>query len=535
MKHRACVVASGAALVLTLVACGERSEAPSGRVPPAPAPPTGEAVRPAAVAGLFYPNDAAELSAMVDRLLAAAPVRSLPPVRALICPHAGYVYSGPTAAQGYKLIAGRKFETVIILAASHTARFQGVSVPATTAYETPLGRVPVSAKAAELATQPPFVREPRCLVQPPPWVAQTPGLILQRAETTPETWEHSVEVHVPFLQRTLDRFDLLPLVFGEADPEAVAGRLAGMLDEHALLIASTDLSHYHPYDQARALDQQCVRAICELDLERMKAQEACGKLPVLTLMHLARRKGWQAHLLDYRNSGDTGGDKDRVVGYAAIAFCQPSDARPAPTTAPARPSPATPDSLPEFSPAEHRFLLELARETLVRVSTNGPPPDVTEAGLPSARLAHSGACFVTLTRNGQLRGCTGNLLPDLPLYQAVVRNTINAARNDARFPPVAAEELGTIHLEISVLTRPQPLRFDGPEDLLRQLRPRRDGVILTIGERRATFLPLVWEQIPDKAQFMEQLSLKAGCPPGAWRGTNVSVAVYQAVELAETR
>lgn len=311
------------------------------------------------------------------------------------------VYSGPTAAQGYKLIAGRKFETVIILAASHTARFQGVSVPATTAYNTPLGRVPVSAKAAELATRPPFVREPRCLAQPPPWVAQAPGLIPQPAEATPETWEHSVEVHVPFLQRTLDQFDLLPLVFGEADPEAVAGRLAGMLDEHTLLIASTDLSHYHPYDQARALDQQCVRAICELNLERMKAQEACGKLPVLTLMHLARLKGWRRHTCWITATVETR-PATRPGWWVTRPSPSASHRMPGrgPTTAAARPSPALADSLPEFSPAERRFLLELARETLVRASTNGPAPNVTEVGLPSARLAQPGACFVTLTRNG---------------------------------------------------------------------------------------------------------------------------------------
>jgi hypothetical protein len=470
-------------------------------------------VRTPAVAGLFYPADGPVLSKTLDALLEAAPVHYIPHLKGLICPHAGYSFSGLTAAYAYKDLAGRTIQTVIVIGPSHYAAFQGASIPNADGYQTPLGTLPISEKAQLLVKASPFVLEPRCLVQRPEWWKQGPKPAPAPGEDTPETWEHSVEVQVPFLQKTLKGFKLLPIILGEVDPEQVARVLAGMIDDKTVVVASSDLSHYHPYDVANGLDSRCVKAVCDLDIDQMKTQEACGKLPILTLMHLARLKGWKARLLDYRNSGDVTSEKDRVVGYSAIAFYAPA-----------------PES---FAAPERKFLLNLARQTLIRVATNGSLPEVNARDV-SPKLSETKACFVTLTERGSLRGCIGHILPQEPLYQAVLDNAQNAAQRDPRFRPVQPNEVDNIRIEVSVLTEPQPLGFTSPEDLLKKLQPYEDGVLLKIGSRGATFLPQVWEQIPDKTEFLNRLSEKAGCEPSAWRGKETTVSIYHVEAFEES-
>ncbi len=489
-----------------------------------------ERVRQPAVAGLFYPKDPKVLAKDLDRYLGDAPTNVIAGVHALICPHAGYEYSGPIAARAYRQIAGTAFDTVIILAASHYAMFEGVSVPAAEAYVTPLGKVSVSSKARELAKRSPFVLEPKCLVQRPQWARVASKPTPRDGDDTPETWEHAVEVQVPFLQRTLKQFEILPVVFGHASPAAVAAALAPLVNERTLVVASSDLSHYHPYVDARSLDQQTLKWVCETNLtalaEPAAEERACGRMPIMTLLELAKLKGWKPQLLDYRNSGDTAGDKSRVVGYGAVVF---TDSRV--ETAPAKP--AT-DSKPQaaFNSAERRFLLELARKTLSQV-TAGKPLTVLESDVVPAACRAEKGCFVTLTKAGDLRGCIGNIMPTGPLYLSVIENARSAALRDPRFHPVTADEAAKLHIEISVLSLPEPLAFSNPEDLLAKLQPHRDGVVLRIGARGATFLPQVWEQLPEKTQFLSHLSAKAGCPADAWRGRDVTVSIYHVEAFQE--
>jgi AmmeMemoRadiSam system protein A len=472
-------------------------------------------VRAPAVAGLFYPAEEAALSKTIDALLEGAPAHHIPHLKGLICPHAGYSFSGPTAAIAYKALAGREVQNVVILGPSHYALFRGASVANTDAYQTPLGTVPISAKALQLARSSPFVLEPQCLVQRPSWWTHSSKPAPAAGEDTPDTWEHSVEVQVPFLQRALKNFTILPVVFGNVDPEQAARVLAGVIDGKTIVVASSDLSHYYPYDKAEELDHRCVKAVCDLNIDEMTTQEACGKLPILTLMYLARQRGWKARLLDYRNSGDTAGDRRAVVGYAAIAFYEP-----APQNLPAK---------------DRKFLLDLARRTLACVATNpassGPGINASEL---SPVLSETKGCFVTLTEHGVLRGCIGHILPQEALYQAVADNARNAAARDPRFQPVRPDELNKIKIEISVLTEPQPMSFNSPVDLLNKLEPGEDGVVLRIGLRGATFLPQVWEQLPDKVEFLNQLAQKAGCAAEDWRGSNVSVSTYHVEAFEES-
>jgi AmmeMemoRadiSam system protein A len=239
-------------------------------------------------------------------------------------------------------------------------------------------------------------------------------------------------------------------------------------------------------------------------------------------MHLAKAKGWKPQLLDCRNSGDTAGDKGRVVGYASIAF-----------SAQAQPAKAA-SSAESVTADEQKLLLELARKTVKQVASRGALPDVDSSKL-SSRLKEPKGCFVTLTKRGALRGCIGHIFPKEPLYKAVIENAQSAAINDYRFPPVTADEVDKLALEVSVLTEPKPLSFTSPEDLLAKLQPHKDGVVLQIGMQRATYLPQVWEQISDKVSFLNSLSQKAGCPANAWRSPGVSVLIYHAQAFHETR
>ncbi|MBN2506741.1 MAG: AmmeMemoRadiSam system protein A [Verrucomicrobia bacterium] len=185
-----------------------------------------------------------------------------------------------------------------------------------------------------------------------------------------------------------------------------------------------------------------------------------------------------------------------------------------------------------LSAAEKQVLLRLARQTLEEVTRRGTLPEVP-AGDLSPTLAAPAACFVTLTQFGRLRGCIGHIHPQEPLCQAVIDNTRNAALRDSRFPPVQPHETAELIIEISILTEPQPLAFVSPEELLRKLRPRTDGVVLHLGGRSATFLPQVWEHVPDTADFLDRLALKAGGQPPDWRSPQARIATYQVESFRE--
>ncbi len=472
-------------------------------------PKTFEKIRPPAVAGLFYPREKADLAKLIDGLLANAEVVRLGKLRGLVCPHAGYEYSGGVAAVAYKQLMGRDVRTVIIMGPSHYARFDGAALPNADAFATPLGVVGIASWAGELSRQKNFAVDPPSEVERPGFWSRT-GIDIPPNRDTPHTWEHSVEVQVPFVQRVLPKAEIVPVVFSyAADPVEAARVLAGHLDDHTVLVASSDLSHYYPYETANEKDTACTRAICSLDTESMQQQEACGKLPILVLMHVDRQKRWKAMLLKQCNSGDTSDNKSRVVGYAAIAFFEP-----------------------EYTSQDRKRLLELARTTIKKAVQGDEVPEPKASAIP-APLAEQRACFVTLTKDGQLRGCIGNIFPKEALYAGVMHMARSAALNDFRFTPVRSSEVDQLEIEISVLTIPQPLPYGSPRELLDKLRPGVDGVVLQFGPKEATFLPQVWAQLPDKEQFLSHLAQKADLSPSAWKSTEAKVLVYQVEAFRE--
>jgi len=252
------------------------------------------------VAGLFYPADRQVLRQEVDSFLAQAAHRQGPPPKALIAPHAGYIYSGPVAGSAYARLrqVAAQIRRVVVLAPSHRVAFRGIAASPADSFETPLGEIQVDSAAVKKALQLPQVNQ------------------------VPQAFdgEHALEVQLPFLQEVLDDFLLVPLIVGEAEAQEVAEVLEQLWGgEETLIVISSDLSHYQDYDSARQHDQHTTRIIEALD-DRLAYGDACGRNPIRGLLLAARQHGLQAETLDLRNSGDTAGDKDRVVGYGAYVF-----------------------------------------------------------------------------------------------------------------------------------------------------------------------------------------------------------------------
>jgi AmmeMemoRadiSam system protein B/AmmeMemoRadiSam system protein A len=467
-------------------------------------------IRQPAVAGSFYPADPKELGSMLDGFLAKA---SPPPVQdlvALVAPHAGYPYSGPVAAYSYALLKGRKFDRVVVIAPSHYEAFGFSSVYDGAAYATPFGQVPVDqAFAAKLAKMSPLIK-------------------LSAAGHTPsaDRPEHALEVQLPFLQRVLGQFQLVPVIMGDQSYDAcralgvaLAKLAAGT---NTLIVASSDLSHYHTYDEAVRLDHKTLKAIEEydyFDLSRnldLRVWEACGGGPIVATMIAAERLGaTQAKLLHYANSGDTAGDHSRVVGYGAVALVKAAG--------------AAQDEAPfSLTRSEKDALIKIARKSVETGVREGKTYECSAGGLEA--LERERGAFVTLTKNGQLRGCIGYVAPIKPLYLTVRDVARMAALRDTRFHPVAASELADLQYEISVLS---PLRHVRDTQ---EIRIGQHGLLIHTSEHEGLLLPQVAsDEKWDRATFLEEVCYKAGLPGRAWQSADADLFRFTALVFGERR
>ena len=475
-------------------------------------------VRPDAVAGSFYPSNPKALSAMLDELLsqASATLAAEPifaPVLAAVAPHAGYPYSGPVAAFVYAALRGRKYARVVVIAPSHFESFDFTSVYDGDAYRTPLGNVPVD-KA--------FARQ---------LVEMSPALRLSGHghDPTPAGAEHSIEVQLPWLKKVLGDFEVVPIVMGDQSYEAsraLGVALAKLAKAEAqggdtLVLASSDLSHYHPCNEAARIDGQALNALEAWDYFsmsrnfQMRIWEACGGAPMVAAMIYAERLGAnQARVLRYANSGDITGEDSRVVGYGAAVFVK----------SPAEKAAEMPFSL---SREEKSALLALARRSVEHVVREGeayePPACKSEA------LNQQRGAFVTLReKNGALRGCVGYTSSIKPLYLTVRDTATLAAMRDSRFTPVSVAELPNLDYEISVLS---PLRRVTDVE---QIRIGEHGLLIKNGEREGLLLPQVpVEQNWDRLTFLEQTCAKARLHPGCWKDEDTDIFSFTAVVFGE--
>jgi AmmeMemoRadiSam system protein B/AmmeMemoRadiSam system protein A len=434
-------------------------------------------VRPAAVAGYFYPGNADDLDDTVRGLLAAIPAGDGAVPKAMIAPHAGYVYSGAVAASAYARLqpARDRIKRVVLIGPAHRVAFRGLAVPSADAFATPLGPVPVDRDAiARLCTLPQVI-----------------------VSDEAHAGEHSLEVHLPFLQDVLAEFSIVPIVAGAANAEEIAQALDLVWGgPETLIVISSDLSHYLDYQSARRIDAATTQAIERLRPADIGRDQACGRVPIAGLLAVAQRRGMTCKTADLRNSGDTAGTKDRVVGYGSYLFF-------------------------EAGPSEHfrkrhgETLLDVAKESIDHGLRHHRPLAVPSRDF-APELRANGACFVTLKMGGDLRGCVGSPQAWRPLIDDVAENAFRAAFADSRFAPLTAEEWPHVDFSISVLTAPVPIPCASEAELVRAIRPNVDGVILADEDRRGLFLPAVWQTLPEPAEFVRHLKLKAGLKPDHW-------------------
>ncbi|HUV36198.1 MAG TPA: AmmeMemoRadiSam system protein B [Patescibacteria group bacterium] len=489
-------------------------------------------VRKPAVAGQFYPGNPAVLRKEIEHYLenaSAGPAGGT--VVALVSPHAGYIYSGQVAAYGYRLIRDHEYKTVVVISPSHVEYFDYCSVFAGASYLTPLGEIPIDHEIVDLIT----TGDERVK-------ADSRGHLFggfQRGE-------HALEVQLPFLQVAIGDFELVPIVMGDQGRECVEalGTALGnaLQGRDALIVASTDLSHFHGDADAKRLDGVFMDRLGSFDEAGLtkalarKDTEACGGGPTAAAMIAARMLGAnRCSVLQHANSGDITGDTSSVVGYISAAMIRDAGNQREERKANEIPSgkgegreaggnspPVTETGLTQ---TDKEFLLTLARRVIATELEGG---SIEIGQPPSAVLREPRGGFVTLKKNGQLRGCIGYIEAIKPLVDTVVDMAKAAAFNDRRFPPVTADEVPRIDIEISVLS---PItRIDDPS----MIEVGTHGIIITRGSRRGLLLPQVaieWGW--DRDTFLDQTCVKAGLPADAWKQPGTKIEVFSADVFSE--
>ncbi len=464
--------------------------------------------RQAAVAGSFYPADPAQLTTLVERNLAQVPEQKLDgALIGIVAPHAGYQYSAGVAAYAFALLKGKRYKRVVLIGPSHVEAFGYSSVFDGDAYSTPLGKVAVDKEFAKKVAE----------------GARTIKLS-SMGHAVGDQVEHALEVELPFLQRTLGDFKLVPIVMGDQSYRAsreLATALAKLLrnDSDTLLVASSDLSHYHTYDEAVAKDRSVLAGVTQNDFltvsRNLEANkwEACGGAPIVTVMMTSQHLGGAApRLLKYANSGDVTGDKRRVVGYSAIAFVKGGAN-----------SGTEPLGLSDAEKAELLAIAKQSVETAVREHKKFAPTVPTDEKLRLPRGA-----FVTLTKRGELRGCIGYVVPDYRLFEAVRDVAALAAQRDPRFPQVRPEELKDLEYEISVLSP-----FQHVLDV-KNIRVGEHGLLIRREGREGILLPQVpVEEHWDRMAFLQGVSQKAGLLPDAWQDDKSDLFTFTATVFSD--
>lgn len=471
----------------------------------------------------FYPDNPVVLTQRIAKFFAGAKRETLPgPIAGLICPHAGYDYSGAIAAAGYKQLEGLSYSTVVVISPSHRAFFRGCSVYSGGAYRTPLGDIPVDLEFCARLT------------------ATDPLIALSDAghESIGGGYEHGLEVHLPFLQIVLGQFSLVPIVMGDQE-YPTARRLGEMIGSFAklgrtLVVASSDLAHGHDYQTTKRMDATAAEAIRAYDADRFYdlysdgACEACGGGPIAATMIATRAMGaTSARVLAHTNSGDVTGDKKGyIVGYLAAALYKSTDEMPAREYVLSEESSSshditdhrTIDSDQTLSASERELLRTTARRSLEH-SIKGARIECPEA--PTARLREKRGVFVTLKQRGELRGCVGYVRPFKPLIEAVWEMAESAALRDHRFIPVEPNEVDRLELEITVLSPLQ--RISNPDLVL----VGRHGLMVSRGHLSGVLLPQVpVEHDWDRERFLTETCIKAGLNPDDWKSPETVLEVF---------
>jgi len=475
-------------------------------------------VKQADLAGTWYPADAGELKASLQGYIDSAyPAPAQGRIYGAISPHAGYLFSGRTAGFTFKAIRDIPCKTIVIIGFSHRQFFDGISIYDRGVFRTPLGEIRVdTVLAKKLISQSKISFYPKLFQE-----------------------ENSVEMLIPFIQVAKKDVMIVPVAFGLQDYqlcETLANSLASVIKgrDDVLVIASTDLSHYHTYEEALRIDDGTIRKIEAFDAKglfdagQLGTSECCGLAPVAALMLTMKALGATGvKVLKHENSGDVTGDKTRVVGYASVVFYKP-EAGPsdAPATSAAQQPVEQKGEAQMLSEKQRKRLLEIARTTMEGYITAGKAPEFTET---DPELVKVKGAFVTLNYKGELRGCIGNIIGQGPLFRTVRDMAIESSTSDPRFPPVTAKELKDIHIEISVLTEPQRITD------VNAIIMGKHGVIVRRGFSSGVFLPQVATETGwGREEFLNNLCAhKAGLPADAWKDPRTEIYIFSAEVFGE--
>jgi len=475
-------------------------------------------IRQPAVAGQFYPDESGAITDQIQRYLKQVPEQKVEgEIKAIMVPHAGYDFSGPVAAYAFKQLVGKKINTAVIISNSHKAYFDGAAIDDSDAWQTPLGTVAVDKELADK-----LVKADSSI----------------KYDSAAHASDHPLEVQLPFLQTVLaGDFKIVPVMFGNKYDDTykkLAQALKDNLGENDIVVISTDMSHYPKYEDANKIDRKTLEKIktsqaVEL-ADYIKAVESsgyaneqtalCGIDAVKTVLELKQLFGWdKIEILKYANSGDVPGigDKNRVVGYGAIAIAQSprsyvrdkQNENAASTTG-------------ELNVDEQKILLKIAKETVGSFVLTGKAPEFKITG---ERLKQKQGAFVTLNKDGQLRGCIGQIVPSSePLWQVVRDMAVAAASEDNRFNPVSKDELNRLEYEVSVLSTPEPI------DDWRKIKLGKHGVIIKQGGRSGVFLPQVATDTGwNLEEFLSELCWqKAGLAPDCYKNKDTQILVFTA-------
>lgn len=470
-----------------------------------------ENIRPPVYAGLFYEENAHRLASRIEVYLQA--VKNLPQLGGdpdlIIVPHAGYIYSGQTAAYAYALVKGKRYETVVIIGPSHQYGFNGCSIWPKGGFKTPLGILPVDEETASSL------------------IKATGFDFIPEAHSK----EHSLEVQIPFLQKVLPEAKIVPVVVGYPTRkviERLADGLATVLrSKKALVVISTDMSHYLSQAEANKIDQETLNLIAELKVESLLRKVIsgenilCGGAGVCAgLFYLQKLGEPKVEILRYADSTEGGGPKNQVVGYmAAAAYLKERKKIKEEMVGPALKKSESGEFV--LSQEEKKELLNLAKQAVELYVREGK---IINYHSDNPRFWEEKGVFVTIKKRGQLRGCIGFIEPVLPLYIAIIRCALLAATEDPRFSPVEEKELKSLEYEISVLTPPR--KIDNPREIV----VGRHGLIISMEGKKGVLLPQVpIEEGWDRETFLEQVCLKAGLPPNAWRSAKAELYVFEAL------
>ena len=420
------------------------------------------------VAGTFYTNDAEALKIQIETFAKENKNKYEYKTRAVIVPHAGLIYSGRLAYEGISQL-NNEIKNIFIFAPAHRVAFDGVALSSFDKWRTPLGEIEVNQEINKELTE------------------KYSNVVFNDNAISPE---HSIEIQVPIIQSLFNDVKITPILIGRSDFKIVFDILSEYYnDKQNGFIISSDLSHFLTDENAKKLDNQTALMIETGNMSGFSYEQACGALGIAGLVEFANKNNYSLIRIDMTNSSSSTKDKSSVVGYGSW-FLYEGDKN-------------------EFIKKYYsNFVINIVKNVLKTSFTN----DKIVIDYPQI-FDEFGACFVTLEKSGRLRGCIGSIVAYQPLINDLINHAKDAAFNDPRFSKVTENELDDIKVSISLLTEPKKMDFEDEEDLLNKMVPNVDGIIIKDGRYQAVYLPVVWEQLPDKREFLGSLKMKAGLSP----------------------